>query len=97
MKERILNQPVAIGVLVRATVMLVTAFGLRLTDEQSLAIYGFVEAFLAVWTWLAVTPNTKVDAICAAKVAAAVPAPLTAAELEQDRIATPVVIDRSNP
>ena len=56
------HEPAAWGAIVRAAVILGTAFGLSLTETQSLAIYGFIEVFTLYFVREAVTPNVKLSA-----------------------------------
>jgi hypothetical protein len=61
MWERLANEPTAILGLVRAGVVLGSAFGLNLSVAQTVAIYGFTEAVTSVLNRLLVTPTRKVD------------------------------------
>lgn len=53
------REPVVFMALLRAAIVLGVSFGLKLTEEQTLAIYGLAEAVLAFVTRQKVTPMPK--------------------------------------
>jgi hypothetical protein len=59
MIERIKREPALVMGLLRALVVLGTAFGLSLSPEQAAAIYLAAEAALTLWTRALVTPAQK--------------------------------------
>lgn len=56
------RNPVLIASFVRAVVLLFMAFGVAVTEVQFAAVMLVVEAFLALWTNTATTPNVHVAA-----------------------------------
>jgi hypothetical protein len=60
--QRLLNEPVAIGVAIRAVVLMVMAFGAHITVEQMASLMVAVEAVLALITRALVTPNQLAEA-----------------------------------
>jgi hypothetical protein len=57
MIERIKNEPAMFFAIVRQAISLAVAFGLQLTEPQTLALGAFVEMVTAFMTRAAVTPN----------------------------------------
>ncbi len=53
------REPVALMAVLRQAIVLATAFGLKLTPEQCVALYGFVEVVTALITRSQVTPAPK--------------------------------------
>ena len=69
------HEPAAWGAIIRAAVVLGTAFGLNLSEAQSIAIYGFVEVFTLYFVREAVTPNAKLSEATIAKAELSPPGP----------------------
>jgi hypothetical protein len=69
------HEPAAWGAIVRAAVVLGTAFGLSLTEGQSIAIYGFVEVFTLYFVRQSVTPNAKLSDATIARAEMSPPGP----------------------
>lgn len=59
LSESVYTYPVRWSAFVRASVLVLTAFGMHLTSEQIAALMMFVEAALAIFTHNQVTPNVK--------------------------------------
>jgi DnaJ-class molecular chaperone len=55
--KRLLNEPVALGVAIRMTLLAAIAFGLSMTDTQLVSLMAAVEAVLGLFTRQSVTPN----------------------------------------
>jgi hypothetical protein len=64
--KRLLNEPVAVGAVVRLGILAAMAFGLKWTPEQLAAVMAFVEAVLLLVTRTVVTPNHIAEARVAA-------------------------------
>lgn len=54
------REPVAIAAIVRTGILLLVAFGFKLSVEQIAAVMAFTEAILGLITRQSVTPNQKV-------------------------------------
>ncbi len=61
--DRIKNEPLAFGAMLRLGVLMGVAFGLSWTPEQIATTMAFLEAAIAFATRTVVTPNSKVDTI----------------------------------
>jgi hypothetical protein len=59
--SNLLNEPVLIGVAIRATILAVAAFGFKITVDQIAAVMLAVEAVLALVTRAMVAPNKLVQ------------------------------------
>lgn len=57
--ERIRNEPVLVYTVIGAGLVLLTEFGINVTDSQQAAIIGFVVALMALVARSKVTPTTK--------------------------------------
>jgi hypothetical protein len=55
--SRLLNEPVLIGTLIRQAILLVSLFGVAISDAQTAAIIAFVDTVLLIGTRMLVTPN----------------------------------------
>ena len=57
MLRRMLNEPITIGALVRAIILLIMSFGVQVTNEQLALIMMILELSMALFTRSIVTPN----------------------------------------
>ncbi len=62
MWQRILDEPVAVGALLRALLLALMAFGFTITNEQMAAVMLVVELALALFTRAKVTPMSSLPA-----------------------------------
>jgi hypothetical protein len=54
---RIKNEPAVVSAIVRQAIVLLSAFGLNMTAEQTVAVSLFVESITTLFTRQSVTPN----------------------------------------
>ena len=59
--DRILDEPVLVSTLVGTAISLLVAFGVDISEEQKVAVIGFVVAVVALFARGSVTPTRKLE------------------------------------